>query len=92
MEAGITRQISREMQERLAQFYGVPTGDFMDEFSQFLQDGQANRIRAWRNKTGLSGQAFAEMYGIPLRSLEVWETEKKTISYQSWEKYFKGSV
>ena len=90
IEEGITRQITKAMRERLAQFYGVPAMDFIDEFTQFIEDGQANRIRIIRTQTGLTRRAYAELMGIPVRSLEVWENEKKAISYKSWEKYFKG--
>lgn len=89
IEEGITRQIPQQMRERLAQFYGVPAMDFIDEFTQFIEDGQAVRIRAIRTQTGLTRRAYAEQMGIPVRSLEVWENEKKAISYKSWEKYFK---
>ena len=90
IEAGTTRQISKELRDKLALFYGVSPEDFEDEFTRFLRDGQAKQILALRIRLGLSRSAFAEKYGIPLRSLEVWEAEKKTISYKSWEKYFKG--
>lgn len=90
IEAGTTRQISNELRDKLARFYGVPAEDFEDEFTRFLREGQARQIRAFRAKQGLSRSAFAEKYGIPLRSLEVWEEERKAISHKSWEKYFKG--
>ena len=68
---------------------GVPASDFEDEFNRFCEDGQGSRIQAWRSQTGLNRQAFAERYGIPLQSLEVWENEKRAVTYKSWEKYFK---
>ena len=92
IEEEATRQIPKEMRGRLAQFYGVPERDFIDEFNRFIEDGQAIRIRAIRTKTGLTRRAYAKQMGIPVRSLEVWENEKKAISYKSWEKYFKGKV
>ena len=92
IEEGATRQIPKAMRDRLAQFYGVQAVDFIDEFTQFIEDGQAIRIRAIRTQTGLTRRAYAEQMGIPVRSLEVWENEKKAISYKCWEKYFKGSA
>ena len=92
IEEGVTRQVPKEMRDRLAQFYGVPAMDFIDEFTQFIEDGQAVRIRTIRTQTGLSRRAYAEQMGIPVRSLEVWENEKKAISYKSWEKYFKRRI
>ena len=92
IEEGITRQIPKEKRDRLAQFYGVLAMDFIDEFTQFIEDGQAIRIQAIRTQTGLTRREFAKQMRIPIRSLEVWENEKKAISYKSWEKYFKGKT
>ena len=90
IECGTTRHIPMNMAEKLAEFYEVPVGDFMDEFDQFLLDGQANRIRAYREKTHMGRKTFSRFSGIPLSSLRDWENERKTISRKSWEKYFKG--
>lgn len=76
--------------ERLARFYDLPAGDLTDEFMQFLQEGQANRIRTYRRTLGLGKKPFARKLGIPIRSLQEWESEKKGISYKCWERYFKG--
>lgn len=92
IEEGTTRQISAEMRDRLAQFYDVANEDLIDAFNRFLLDGQANRIRAIRSKTGLSQREFARQMGIPVQSLKDWENEKRVVTYKSWEKYFKGRV
>lgn len=92
IECGVTQHIPTGMLERLAGFYGVPITDFMDEFSQFLYDGQANRIRAYRKKLGLGKKPFARATGIPIRSLQGWESGKKVISRKCWEQYFKGKA
>lgn len=90
IEEGLTQHIPREMVERLAQFYHVPVTDFLDEFNQFLYDGQAKRIRAYREKFGMGRKPFARSTGIPIRSLQEWESGKKVISRKCWEQYFKG--
>ena len=90
IEEGITHHVDKEMRERLAGFFGIPALDLLDEFNQFLEDGQGCRIRAWRSRTGLSRQAFAGRYGIPVRNLKAWEEGKSAVSYKNWEKYFKG--
>ena len=92
IECGITQRVPIEMADRLALFYGKAREDFLDEFNRFLLDGQAKRIRACRAQTGLSRREYAKRMGIPVRSLEVWENEKKAISYKSWEKYFKKRI
>lgn len=90
IECGITQRVPVEMVDRLAVYYGKPREDFIDEFNRFLLNGQANRIRACRTRTGLSRLEYAAQMGIPIRSLEVWENEKKTISFKCWERYFMG--
>ena len=90
MEEGAIRHIPAETAQRLAQFFAVPVSDFQDEFDQFLSDGQAVRIRAYREALGMSRKAFAQYAGIPLTSLRSWEDNRKAISRKCWEQYFKG--
>ena len=90
IEEGFTQHIDLEKMERLAQFYGVPVTDFLDEFNQFLYDGQAVRIRAYRESFGMGKKRFAKFAGIPLSSLRAWENGEKRISRKCWERYFKG--
>ncbi len=92
IECGITQHIPASMMEKLADFYGVPITDFMDEFNRFLYDGQANRIRAYRKSMRLGKKPFARATGIPIRCLLEWEAERKQISQKSWEKYFMGKA
>ena len=88
LEEGVTQHVPQQTAERLAQFYNVPVVDFLDAFNRFLYDGQAVRIRAYRESLGLGKKPFARQMGIPIRSLQEWESGRKTISRKSWEKYF----
>lgn len=90
LEAGTTQHIQPETLKGLADYYGVPITDLLDEYHQFLYDGQAYRIRTYRESLGMQKKCFARTYGIPIRSLQVWENGKKVISRQCWERYFKG--
>lgn len=92
IECGTTKQIPGEMVCKLADFYGVSVEDFLDDYNRFLSDGQANRIREYREATGLNKKAFAREKGIPIRSLLEWESGRKTVSRGSWGRYFKGKV
>ena len=92
IECGITQRVPIEMADRLADYYGKSREDFLDAFNRFLLDGQAKRIRTCRAQTGLSRREYAKRMGIPIRSLEVWENEKKVISFKCWEKYFNGKA
>ena len=59
IERDSAQHIPKETVDRLAQVYGVPVTDFLDEFSCFLYDGQADRIRKYRGPLGLGRKAFA---------------------------------
>lgn len=90
IEEGPTQHIQREIAEQLAQFYDVPVMDFLDEFNQFLYEGQAERIRAYRESFGMGQKPFARKMGIPIRNLQEWESGRKVISMRCWERHFKG--
>ena len=90
IECGVTQHMPIEMVKRLAKFYDVPVTDFLDEFNKFLYDGQANRIRAYRESLGMGKKPFARAMGISIRSLQGWENGRKVISRKCWEKHFKG--
>lgn len=90
IEGGYSQNYTYEMAKKLSDLYGLPERDFMDEFSQFLYDGQGQRIRAYRAKLGMGRKPFCRYTGIPLTNIRIWESEQKVISRKSWEKYFKG--
>ena len=81
--------IPRRKTACLAQFYGVPKKDFIDDYNRFLLDGQAKLNLAYREKLGMGRKTFARHTGIPLSSLRYWENEKKVVSRKAWERYFK---
>lgn len=90
LECGVTHYIPIETAKKLSQLYERPVMDFLDEFNQFLYDGQAQRIRAYRERLGLGKKPFARYTGIPLTNLREWESGRKIISQKCWERYFKG--
>ena len=90
IECGITRRLPGCLILNLSQFYGVPVSDFLDDYNQFLFDGQAQRIQAYRKKLGMGRKPFCRHTGIPLSSLRGWEDGKKKVSFKCWEIYFKG--
>ena len=89
IESGITQHIPVDAAEKLAQLYGVCVTELMDAYNLFLYNGQAARIQAYRESLGLKRKPFARATGIPIRSLQEWESGKKVISRKSWERYFK---
>ena len=89
IEDGMTQQIPKEVVDKLAQLYEVPVTDFLDAYNRFLYDGQVQCIHAYREKMEVGKKTFAKAMGIPIRSLQGWESGRKTISRQNWERCFK---
>ena len=89
IECGITRRLPGCLILNLSQFYGVSISDFLDDYNQFLFDGQAKRIKGYRKKLGMGQKPFCRYTGIPLSSLRGWEDGKEEVSFKCWEMYFK---
>lgn len=83
------RHIPTELAYQLADLYGIPPEALMDGYCRFQSAGQARQIRNLRSSLQMSQTAFAARMGIPLSSLRAWETGKKAVSRQSWERYFR---
>lgn len=90
LEAGTMQHLPPDSAQQLAKLYDVPVTDLLDEYNQFLYGGQAVRIRAYRESLGLGKKTFARRMGIPIRSLQAWESGTKVISIKCWERHFKG--
>lgn len=90
LETGTAQHIPIETAEKLSCIYERPATDFLDEFNQFLYDGQAQRIKAYRERLGMGKKPFARYTGIPLTNLREWESGRKVISHKCWERHFKG--
>lgn len=91
-EMGEADSYPREIVDKLAALYGVRADDLLDDFSRFLYHGQGQTIRKHRESLGLERKPYARLMHIGPNSLQAWETEKKQISRNSWEKYFKGII
>lgn len=63
MERGSCQEYPAQAMDKLAELYGVPVEDLLDEYSRFLYDGPGDRIRRARERLGLSRKAFAKLVG-----------------------------
>lgn len=86
MERGACREYPARTMDKLAELYGVPVGDLLDEYSRFLYDGPSDQIRCARERLGLSRKAFAKLVGTGGKSMRDWEMGRKKVSKKSWEK------
>ena len=91
-EGGYTDYIPKEIVDKLASIYNVPVTDFLDDYNYLLYYGQGKLIREYRESLGMRKQEFANSMGIDRNSLRCWETEKKRISKDSYEKFFRGVI
>ena len=88
LETGAAKQMPAYAADKLAEFYGVPTIDLLDDYSLFLLNDPPAQLRQRRMESGMTREAFAQQLGTSLSNLERWETGKCTISYKSWERCF----
>ena len=75
--------------EKLAELYGVPVTELLDDFNLFLYNDQGKQIREIRNRLGLSRKEYAKIIGVHPGSLKKWELNTVRIFKSTWEKYFK---
>ena len=75
--------------EKLAELYGVPVTELLDDFNLFLYNDQGKRIREIRNRLGLSRKEYAKIIGVHPGSLKKWELNTVRIFKSTWERYFK---
>ena len=92
LEHGKPDRLPAGLVDRLAAFYGIPADDLLDNYNRFLYRGPAQQLRAWKEQSGLTWEAFCRQTGIPSASLSAWLRGKKCVSRASWEKYFKGNI
>lgn len=92
IENGAVDYYMKEIADKLAELFGVPATDFLDEYNLFLYRGQGKMIREYRLNLGLKKKPMARLLNVDPNTLRLWEAERKRVSKNSWEKYFKGRI
>lgn len=92
LETGNLNSFNKVTADKLATLFEIPVYDLLDGYNRFLWDGQARQIQDYRQSFGLGQTPFARQMGIPIRSLQAWESGRKVVSLKSWEKYFKDKI
>lgn len=77
------------LMDKLAALYHIPIDNLLNDYSRFLQAGQGQAILNLRQSLNMSRSQFAQCLHTDVDNITVWETEKKRISREMWEKYFK---
>lgn len=78
--------------DKLASLYHIPIDDLLNDYTRFLQAGQGQVIQALRQSLKMTRSQFAQYLHTDVDNITVWETEKKRISREMWEKHFKRFV
>ncbi|MBQ6255339.1 MAG: hypothetical protein IJJ60_02005, partial [Clostridia bacterium] len=63
--------------------------DLLNDYTRFLQAGQGQAILNLRQSLNMTRAEFAQYLHTDIDNITIWETEKKRISKEMWEKYFK---
>ena len=75
--------------DKLAALYHIPTDDLLNDYTRFLQAGQGQTILTLRQSLNMNRSQFAQYIHTDVDNITVWETEKKRVSREMWEKHFK---
>jgi len=75
-----------------SQLFGVDIEDLLDDYNRFLYYNQGNQLRAYRMERGLTQKQLAEKIGVHVDSIKKWESNKATISQQTWSKLFNSKI
>ena len=75
--------------DKLAALYHIPINDLLNDYTRFLQAGQGQTILNLRQSLNMTRSQFAQYLHTDVDNITVWETEKRKISREMWEKHFK---
>ena len=75
--------------DKLATLYHIPINDLLNDYTHFLQAGQGQTILNLRQSLNMTRSQFAQYLHTDVDNITVWETEKRKISREMWEKHFK---
>jgi DNA-binding XRE family transcriptional regulator len=92
LETGAVDHYAKETVDKLADLFGVPSADLLDEYNLFLYRGQGAQLKAYRLRCGLKRTPMARMLHVSPSTLRAWEEDQKRMTKSSWEKYFKRKV
>ena len=73
----------------MAELFGVPVTELLDDYHRFLYDGQAKQVLALRKNAKLSRPAFAALLGVHFGTVKRWEAGKARMSHKMWKEIVK---
>ncbi len=78
-----------EHMSKLAELFGVPVTELLDEYNTFLYNDQGKQLRERREALGLSRIEYAAQLGVPTGTLKKWELNGARMFKSTWERLFK---
>lgn len=76
---------------RIAELLEVDITDLLDEYNQFLYNGQGWQIRKIRKSKGLTQYQFGKLYGVSAGAVKQWENGKVRVSKGTWENFLRNN-
>jgi len=74
--------------DKLSKLYAIPMADLLDDYTQFMYEGQAEILSKLRAQTGLNMKEYALSIGMPISNYNDWENGTVLMTRKAWEKYF----
>ena len=92
LELGLVYYYPKEMVDKLAELFGIPVNDLLDDYNRFLYNGQGKLISEYRKMMGMSKNQLARLLGVDTIMVRNWENDKKRMTVNTWEKHFKSKI
>ena len=82
------QEIYDDQAQKLAQVLDMDSDLLLDDYTKFVSPGYGQRIKALRNKMGLSQKKFSELLGVNRSTVSIWEIELHRPSRQNYQNMF----
>lgn len=90
LETGVVDYYPKEIVDKLAELFGIPADELLDDYNRFLYKGQGEMIQEYRERLGLNKKQFARCINIDPVTLRKWESGENRITRKLWGKYFQS--
>jgi len=84
-EEGTRNSYPLDKLAKIAELFGVPVDDLLDEYNRFLAR-QREKVRLVRRERGLSQEQFAALLGVSESAVRRWEGGKARMTKGMWER------
>ena len=75
--------------QKIAELFGVPVTELLDDYNLFLFNGQGQQVKKIRKSLQLTQAEFAQRLGVQTAMVKRWEQGKVRMFKGIWEKLIK---